>query len=767
MRIKKIYMILALTTAIGITASAQTTEDNDSIAPRRSKKEKKQESDRNVMLNGSDADQPRQISVGLPETYAATIFEDGMPESYNIWPDRPYFSWFGGLSNSNTSVMSLSEGAIQAGELSYIVDSHNLHSSKQFEGKMNYQINNFGRQSFDAAITGPIANGWGYKINTHQVWDPGTYTLQAANLQNRTQSYKVGLDKSFADDKGNVSLTYQYSRYTNMSSNYGPFVFVGDGSIEEYNGFKLGTDSYLAGDFYRFNYLDINTGEIKNTTWRDAATTTNHQAFLKVNYHWDNGTKLMASSKFKSGDVNMSDIKLSGIINNTGGRFYYSDGTEYTGEKVQNVWMKYSPTFVNDWMNNVVLTGNKGNHSWRMGANYWYSCSSTNEMNTVMAQEVKEDPLALYTRSSDGTLNQATSYNASAGWYRGHENTIALYGSDEWQVNPRLWMSLGLRLAYQGYAVRSYVNPTSEDTFNSRRPGWSITQAGHKEVRITGDYFNPSAAYNIRYSFMKGFGFVGEYVFTRQRNNLESYAGDRCPQDLAKNTNMVRAGLFWNNSWIQLVSQISWINKTNDTKRATFYHTMTQDAIDGSSLKQGEEDSRSLTSTYGVKTLGWTTDFVLKPFKGFTFHGLLTLQNPQYDDFNLFATFSDGVTDGMDVSGNTVTGMSKVLIELDPSYQTGKWRFGMNFRYFGKQYINKTNTLYFNGWWESFANISYALNKNVSFGLNITNLFNQRGAKGDIGAADLVTDVTPYHNYVMSGSYIRPFEVALTTSIKF
>ena len=121
----------------------------------------------------------------------------------------------------------------------------------------------------------------------------------------------------------------------------------------------------------------------------------------------------------------------------------------------------------------------------------------------------------------------------------------------------------------------------------------------------------------------------------------------------------------------------------------------------------------------------------------------------------------------MDVSGHTVTSMSKVLIELDPSYQWGKWRAGLSFRYFSKQYINKTNTLYFNGWWETFGSLSYALNKRIDLGVNVVNFFNQRGAKGDIGPADLVTDTTPYKNYVMSGSYIRPFELGLSATVKF
>ena len=104
---------------------------------------------------------------------------------------------------------------------------------------------------------------------------------------------------------------------------------------------------------------------------------------------------------------------------------------------------------------------------------------------------------------------------------------------------------------------------------------------------------------------------------------------------------------------------------------------------------------------------------------------------------------------------------------MDPSYTIARWSFNLNFRYFGKQYINKTNTLFFNGWWESFGGVSYKLNKNVDLAVNVVNLFNQTGAKGEIGSADLVTDITPYKNYVMTGSYIRPFEVAATATIKF
>jgi hypothetical protein len=82
--------------------------------------------------------------------------------------------------------------------------------------------------------------------------------------------------------------------------------------------------------------------------------------------------------------------------------------------------------------------------------------------------------------------------------------------------------------------------------------------------------------------------------------------------------------------------------------------------------------------------------------------------------------------------------------------------------------MNKTNTLYFKGRWETFGGIDYTLNKHVSFALNVVNILNVKGASGNIPAADLATDVSAYqHHYLMAGNYIRPFTLELKTSLKF
>ncbi len=759
---KHTYIALALMSCL--LPATSFAQEQDAIQTDSTETNTKEVKNRNVMLNASSADQPRQISIGLPSSLSATIFEDGLPVSYSTWPDMPYFSWFGGTAYSKISVMSLSETALQYGAVGYTVDSYHRRSGEKFNGTINYQLNQYGRQSVSATIGGPIAKGFGYFINTHQVWDPGTAHMEAARLQNRTQVYKAGVDKHFAGGRGYMSLIYQYSRLTSNSSTYAPFIFVGDGSVKKYNGFNYGTDSYYGNEASSFYYKDVITGEVKKTTWKDAGTTDNHQLTFNLDYDFKNGAHLNVASKMKLGDVSMASNSVSGIVDNNGS-YYLADGTAYKGDKVQNRWMMYVPGYERSWLTTAVLTGKSKNqrHSWRIGANFWYNRAQVQQMNTVMAHEVCSDPAQLYVKTADGQLQPYTSLNPGSGeYYDGHENKIAVFLSDDWTISRHLWMSLGARLEYLSYSGRGALNPTENDTYNTRTMGWYLNNGTSKLTRFTGDWINPAFTYNIRYTISRGFGLVGEYVYVRQRPNLQDYAGASMPTTAPVNINMGRGGIFFNAPWIQLVSQVSFISQTNYKSRTNFYHTMQSD---GGGYKAGAEVSVTQPITYNIQTVGWTTDVVLTPFKGFTFHGLLTLQNPVYKKFKVFATFPDGVTDGADVTNNTVTAMSKTLIELDPSYAWKQWRIWLSFRYFSRQYINKTNSLYFNGHWESFGGLSYALNKKVNFALNVVNIFNQSGATGSISAADLVTDTSKYKNYLMSGSYIRPFEVSLSTTI--
>ena len=107
-------------------------------------------------------------------------------------------------------------------------------------------------------------------------------------------------------------------------------------------------------------------------------------------------------------------------------------------------------------------------------------------------------------------------------------------------------------------------------------------------------------------------------------------------------------------------------------------------------------------------------------------------------------------------------------MEIDPSYTFGKddkWRVWASFRYYSKQFANLTNVLYFEPHWETFGGVDFNLNKNVKLSGQIVNFFNQRGAKGTINGADLITDPTPYYGTIMTGSYIMPLSGRFTVTV--
>ena len=59
------------------------------------------------------------------------------------------------------------------------------------------------------------------------------------------------------------------------------------------------------------------------------------------------------------------------------------------------------------------------------------------------------------------------------------------------------------------------------------------------------------------------------------------------------------------------------------------------------------------------------------------------------------------------------------------------------------------------------------MNRYLSFSANVVNILNQKGASGSIPAADLLTDPSLYNDYVMSGTFIRPFTFEFTTKVSF
>ena len=738
--------LLGITTFIGTRAQDVVTDTMKNVSG---------DSNRNVLMNASSASQPRQISLGLPISGYAYIYEDGLPVSYYNYQVYPYKSWHSGVSHEAVQTMGPQDMVLKYGVITYSVDSRSKLAGDKFEGKLNYSLNHFGRQTVDTNVSTPLGKGWGISVGTYQNFDPGSNHLDIAKLQESAHFYKVALSKSWDEGKGKTGLIYQDSQFKEILENYGPFIFVGDGSVKEYDGFKLGLDQYRPAN-NTLKYLDVVSGKMMEQNNDDANTSKIHHVNYVLDYLWDSGLKLSVHSKFKHGHSFRSNGSVMGVSDAfTGSGYTYENGTEYIG-KVQTRRMLHFDGFEHSWMTNVALTGKSKNqrHNWRTEVDYWLNHGGVSTSMYLFAHEAKKDPKLLLLNGNEGY-----SYNSYAEFYNGHEHKLFGLVSDEWNATPRLWLYGGARVEYLNVRGRA-----ANDMYpgNARHVGFSLADEGVVKNHFSNNHFNYAFIGSARYALLHGFGLHAEYSSAMIHSQLFHYGTYTYPTQKGMVTNYFRGGIYWKNKWIDLTSQITHITMSNSQERPNLSHVLTKDVGD---LKAGMSESFTKTYFYDIATLGWLTDAIITPIKGLTVHLMFTVRDPKYKDYKITPTFSDGVTEVYDFTNKTITALSKTELEIEPSYRFNKWRVWLSARYFSKQYINKTNSLYFKGRWETFGGVDFQLNNHISFAASVVNILNQKGASGTIASADLITDPSLYNNYVMSGTFIRPFTFEFTTKL--
>ena len=711
----------------------------------------KEVGNRNVMLNASDATKPREVNIGLPGTTGGTeIMEDGLPVSYYFWPYMSYMNWRGGVSYKKSALMSLSESALLSGNVGYTLNSETRLGTDRTEAHLDYTLNHFGSQKFDVGIAGKIAEGWYYSIGSFQNFDPGSNRLEFARYQDRTQIYKAALTHRWNEGRGEVSLLLKHADNIYIRDSKGPFIYVGDGSVRLMEGFDLGKDSYMPSDGL-ITYQDVVTGEIRTGNLHDMNHSHGNEIGLAGKYQSDDGGLLKYSLRYKRARSNWTSNGLAGLSyvdNETG--YATPDGSPYEGN-VQSRYSLYYRGAVSDMLGTLEYNRSLAGHDLRIGLNQWHNRVEMKTMTSNWAHTVEANPQHL---SYNGL--SFWGFNTGAEYYDGRENKLSLYISDDWQIRKDLSLSYGIRLEYYHIDGHSPMNPTADDRYNDRSEGFNLAKEGVKLTAFNYNWFNPIATAGLHYALSGSFGLTADYLFNRQHPRLEDFAGQDYANLAPVDVQLGRFGVYYRNGWVNLVSTLSYIRKTNYKSRSQF--TANIDGVD---------ETRTASINYDIATTGWTTDVVLTPFKGFQLHYLLTWQKPRYRNFDTTLTFSDGTPHNFSFSGRKVTGVSELLMEIDPSYSIDRWRFWLSFRYFSKQYINKPNTLYFNPRWETFGGIDYRLNSHISLSANVVNFLNQKGASGSIAAADLVTEPSMYRDYLMSGSFIRPFTTELSVKMNF
>ena len=761
----KLGMVALLPLFALTCAQAQTNESKD-----KSGSSSKEEGNRNVMLNAASANGPREIQIGLPSA-DVNVLENGLPVTYATNPHSVNSNWRSDASLSHVGLLKISETAITTGNIGYAVNSFTQLGQEGFHGKLDYKSNHFGLQEFSLNLNGSMGKGWYYSANMYQDFDPGTFNIKLTPYQDRTQIYKAALTKLYDKGRGEFTAIYHYSNshpvYT-FATQSAPFIYVGDGSVKEYGDFKLGTTSYLPTD-NNIVYRDMRTGELKQTTLYDASENHSSEVTLMNTYKWDNGLTWKIIGRYDNAhgalvyQTPMSLIKVSG--DNTYN--YVTRGidgqlTSYKGDYVQTRMSCLNSGDIDELMFTSELSKKFRTSTLRVGLNEWYYDIDYTSNTTMYDQSVPADggyAVRLYDANKRNDYFYDFNKNASE-YYKGHENKLALYITHDWDITPKLNVYYGGRIEWQTLSGENAAVRNANGEYVGRFADYHLGATAFdgtviKPTSLDYDWLNYDLTAAVTYKLTNNFGLTGDFTYIVQHPKFENFAPATLPNTDKISVPLGRAGIYYNNSWLSLTSLFSYISKTNNNSTLNLQHN-------------GEIMAAPLT--YDIQTLGWTTDVVAHPFKGFDLHFLFTYQKPTYKKYETSVTFSDGYVGKINATGNIVAEIPEVLIEIDPSYMITKdLKIWTSFRYFSKTYANINEAYYFNGHWETFGGINWQVNKKLSLGCTVVNFLNQTGAKGSIAGAELITkdEAKQYDGHLMTGSYLRPFTVEFSASLKF
>ena len=665
-------------------------------------KEKKEE--RNVMLNASDANKPREIQIGL-QCEDVTVYENGLPAVYSSSVHKLSAHWRSDASLKGTDLMTPSESAIATGNIAYAVSSFSELGQKEFKGKLNYKANHFGMQNVDLNLSGGIGDNWLYTASMYQNFDPGSFKLRFTDYADRTQLYHFGITRILNDGKGRISLLYKYSNSKNPGNfaNAAPFIYSGDGSIKKIDGFDPGMDSYVQRQG-SFQYLNTKSGKMETWNMSDGSENHANEIALISQYQFDNGWLWKFNAKYmnapRANYVDYGGSTISQVSEADG--YELSDGSAYSGYiEGRRTWLHVGK--VSNALLTTEISKQLNNHKLMIGLNEWYYHLNYYSSSFQWAGTVEAYPRTLsqmYVNPLDPTQTARRSetfgYNELSPEYtKGSENKLALYLTDEWNVSPKFNVFYGGRLEYYRMSAEQISTPRfsgfhmgNYNTYATAADGSVVaTEHSIEAKNVTKDKLNYAATLQLTYNLTRQFGLTADATIATRFPRISEYAGTGPTEEQYKRVTipLIRGGIFYKNDWIDLSSMVTYISKSNN--------------IDQQNLtKPGTTEGKTVLLIYNIQTLGWTTSAEINPFKNFHMHALFTYQKPVYKNYNASVTFSDGQSMGVNANNMIVKEIPQVLIELDPKYDiTKNLNAWLSFRYFGKTYANLQEALYFNG----------------------------------------------------------------------
>lgn len=411
--------------------------------------------------------------------------------------------------------------------------------------------------------------------------------------------------------------------------------------------------------------------------------------------------------------------------------------------------LAFSNQNTNNFITNLQLTKQAGNHSLNLGVYYSNYRIEWRLVQAGVFMEVADQPrlIQVMIPGQDGNPMGLTpadgfaAYNSNYWNLRSYANVVALYFGDNWQVNDRLNIDTGLRIdinLQEGSAERP-VNPgqvqNGEVVGQQLPPGYPAFTPTPQQTRA--GHFGSGRYRTWDYNFTNFSGSLGlNYLITE---NLAAYArastGRRAPT--------IQQWTFQSTDGSQI---------TGDTQRGEV-ESITQ--VETGLKMQAERWSLSLTGFYSAstnfivnfhrgqpdgsfvfvpvtgdtRTYGAELEAVTRPFRGLELRAMATVQDPRFTKFeyNFFVPGSNehsGLHE-RDYAGNLLPEAVRFLGDLTATYRLGAADLFVNYRHTGNRMANRPNTVTIDGYGEVMAGAGLTFN-GVRFDIRGTNLLNKQ-----------------------------------------
>ena len=710
-----------------------------------------QEDKRNVMLNAESASAPRVINVGLPDnSNGAVVFVDGLKHA--LGPPRSHYHWAGGHAQASVGTIDFMEAVVKYGEYSIPVDSRTRMGSDVLSGAFTVATSSNGLIRFDGSLCGPLIRNWRFSLGAYVNFDPTSVNAPSRTFVEQKQIYQASLSRVL-EEGASLAMTYRLSLCDDrVDGGYGvaPFLYNGDGSIGLYNGFRLGRDCYMSAD-ETVRWMDLETGQWKEGDMSKMDHRRLHDLhFTYLNESLGGWDFLAAFHLCYMAPSNWMKVQLAGVDKASAAMGYtFRDGSVFTG-LVQNRQAHYYNTWTLD--PELRLEGKRtiGRHNLTTGTSIVYARQYESSSSFRFAHTVEAGPQRIL-RSGQSTWN----YNRNSTWFDSWKVHADLYLFDSWNITGKLLARTGIRVRGIYNDILSVARLEGESV-NTRVEGFNLadpTLAQKHRFQAPGLDYVLSESVSLRIRRNISAAVEGFYSMTPKAATY--YRNATLPSLKSIGNAMVRGGVNLEGEWFNLTALLSYVTSWNNAAQVNV-------------TKQigGISETLPWVAQYGIGTLGFTMDGTVH-FGGFSLHARATWQDPKYKNYRNEFVFSDGSVSVIDYTGNTVTGISKLMIEFDPAFSWKSFRVWTSVRYFSRQYVSRTNLAFFNGHFETFAGVEANIGKNHRINLNVVNVLMEQGAKGSIDIADTIEDASALNGIVMAGSYIRPFTVDLTYTLKF